>query len=150
MKKVNLCLFLCLISIAINGQTYDTRAITSESDTVLASCHNLYTSATYGMRLESDAMGGNIGHAWIMDAYLIRTREVQRYQTTGEYMYTWYDRQYYLHCKWGLESSHNGFFLNGFFYPYEPSAMNHNGVVLNTNPQSGYSDRMQIIYNVRK
>ena len=57
MKKVNLCLFLCLISIAINGQTYDTRAITSESDTVLASCHNLYTSATYGMRLESDAIG---------------------------------------------------------------------------------------------
>lgn len=86
------------------------------------------------------------GHAWIMDAYLRRRREVKHYSAEGGYLYSTYQTRYFLHCLWGMEEygssfNHDGFFLNNYFNPGDNPAIyanSHGSWVLNNNAPTPY------------
>ena len=88
------------------------------------------------------------GHAWIIDAYLKRTREIKHYSRYSVYLGSSYQTTYYFHCNWGVRSQHIGFFLDGYFAYEQNPAITENGVVWNANPIQYFVRDMKVLHQV--
>ena len=58
------------------------------------------------------------GHAWVIDGYLLRTKEIKNTiinESGDKCVFSTYENQQLVHCNWGWVGSCNGYYLQGIF-----------------------------------
>lgn len=101
--------------------------------------------------------GGSIGHAWIIDGCMTRSRTWTEYEDmydscTDKILYTTpmgsgTQQSTYLHFNWGWDGNHNGYFEDGLFKP--SAGVHYDEGVVQTGNNTLYSVNIKIIKNLR-
>lgn len=113
-------------------------------------------NAGYPVIVSGKDQDGNNGHAWVIDAYLKRSREVRHYSASGSLVGTSTQTNYYVFCNWGkklssnIEHNFNGFYLNNYFNPVDMITITGSGVIVNQNPTQYYINDLQMVKSVRQ
>ncbi len=55
------------------------------------------------------------GHAWVIDGYINRSREIKGYNSAGTLVKTSTETQSLMHCNFGWQGSCNGYYTSGIF-----------------------------------
>jgi hypothetical protein len=85
--------------------------INYNTDQIVAALNNNKLIFTRGQSSSTSISG----HVWVIDGYLVRTRQVYPLVPPGQVAYYYDETQTLVHCNWGWDGNKNGYFVSGAF-----------------------------------
>lgn len=110
---------ICSNRISIDEARSDLESLLDDLDAI----HSRGLSATSRRKIKVNTKYSG-GHVWLAHGLLERRREIKHYSSSGDYISSSYETQWYPLCNWGWSGSRDGYYLSaafdtnkGFIYP---------------------------------